>query len=138
MKIANLHKVKGLEAPIVILTKYGRNRGDRSSILVDYSLDTPKAYPFKISVKNGKGSDVDYNFSELTEKKEESKKQYQDELLRLMYVAATRAMNVLIVADDWKFKLGSEKTDKTVIPENSIDKLYSRFELLEFVGSVKQ
>ena len=134
VKIANLHKVKGLEAPIVILTKYGKNRGDRSSILVDYYMDTPKAYPFRISEKNSKGYDSYYNNNDIENKKNESKEQYQYELLRLMYVATTRAMNVLIVADDWEF---DSKAPKSIIPAVSINELYDKISSFSLIAGCR-
>ena len=88
--IANLHKVKGLEAPIVILAdpKNAKNRAPEQH--TDYAQDPPKTYMFSLGY-----SDKSTDFAD--------KKAFEQEILdaekrRLLYVAATRAENALIVS----------------------------------------
>ena len=96
VKIANLHKVKGLEAPIVILAK--PKEGKKESIrFVDYVSNPPIAKISKVKV-----DDPSKNISIVLTNKyvnelpdwEASDESERD---RLAYVGATRARNVLIV-----------------------------------------
>lgn len=112
VKIANLHKVKGLEAPVVILTKYGRSSNDGSPLLIDYSYDSPKAFPLRISKRRGGNSNPSvYECSSFSDKKEVSGNHNKSEQDRLKYVAATRAMNCLIIADGWNLKVENNIKD---------------------------
>lgn len=87
--IANLHKVKGLEAPVVILADPALKDRDADN-RVDYSSNPPQSYIFKLDSSN---KTTDY----ANEAKAELEV-LQSETLRLLYVAATRASNALIVA----------------------------------------
>lgn len=99
--IANLHKVKGLEAPIVILGKAGSG-SKPPKIRIEYKDDengNRVADGYIISVGN-EDSFVSLietnNYKEQADKEKESLLKEQD---RLVYVAATRARNVLIVSE---------------------------------------
>ena len=90
--LANLHKVKGLEAPIVILASpYQKKR--EATVRVDHSVDQPKCWIFSVE-KNF--------FPVLQNHAFESEKELEEEALaaekdRLLYVAATRARRVLLI-----------------------------------------
>ena len=87
--IANLHKVKGLEAPVVILADPA-SKAREADNRVDYSSNPPQSYIFKLDESN---KTTDYKAEA-----EAELEVLQSEKLRLLYVAATRASNALIVA----------------------------------------
>lgn len=87
--IANLHKVKGLEAPVVILADPRATTREPES-RVDYSKDPPESYLFAL---NSSLKTSDYK-----EEKEKEKEVLDAERIRLLYVAATRAEKVLIIS----------------------------------------
>lgn len=88
--VANLHKVKGLEAPIVILAD-PRGSSKEAFSRVDYSKNPPESYIFALdnSVKS----------SDFAAEKALEETVLAAEETRLLYVAATRAGNALIIAD---------------------------------------
>ena len=92
--IANLHKVKGLEAPIVILAAPAR-KSNSPDICV---MDTPegkKCWVFNMKV-DGFPAFSTKGFEAV---KAAEQQQLDEEKIRLLYVAATRARNALIIAD---------------------------------------
>ncbi len=97
--IANLHKVKGLEAPIVILAR-SSTAAYSGDIRVDYSEEgeNPKGYIITIGERldNGRMSPL-IETLQYPEEKDAEKESLKKEGDRLIYVAATRARNVLIV-----------------------------------------
>lgn len=88
--IANLHKVKGLEAPVVILAD-PQMRNLPPTVRVEQDKPRPKCWLFKIGTNC---FCVGYD----TQKEMETAC-IEAERDRLLYVAATRAKQVLIVAD---------------------------------------
>ena len=86
--LANLHKVKGLEAPIVILADPNRRASD-PAYRVDYVVNPPQSWIFKVSsaVSNQYAAEMEQETNAL-----------DAERRRLLYVAATRAENALIVS----------------------------------------
>lgn len=89
--IANLHKVKGLQAKIVILAQ-GTSFANKVS---SRSADN-KCWIFSV----GKYNDIaTKKYSEVADDEKASR---EAEYYRLMYVAATRAENVLLIADPGK------------------------------------
>lgn len=91
--IANLHKVKGLEAPIVILADpNGKNHSP--DIRVEQQDPKPQCWIF--SVRDGLYSQL--SCSGYKEAKDKEIACLEAERKRLLYVAATRARRVLIVA----------------------------------------
>lgn len=106
--IANLHKVKGLEAPIVILVKQGISK-KAPSIRIEYSDDLKTnetiadghIFAFK------EPDETLYNIIETSAYKDYADKEVESlkkEVDRLIYVAATRARNVLIVNETMQKK----------------------------------
>jgi ATP-dependent exoDNAse (exonuclease V) beta subunit len=87
--IANLHKVKGLEANVVILADPRASAREPES-RVDYSQDPPESYIFSL------GSSL--KTSDYAEEKEKEKAVLDAERIRLLYVAATRAEKVLVIS----------------------------------------
>lgn len=95
--LANLHKVKGLEAPIVILgDPTALNR--KPEIRVAYNDTEPKCHIFEIS----QNLNTYLAFSGFDAEKEAEQACLDGERCRLLYVAATRARRVLLVANETK------------------------------------
>lgn len=90
--LANLHKVKGLEKPIVILIS--SKPKTKVSKTADYINN--KAYIFKIEDENYMPFLSTKRFKDI---EEEEKHQAELEEERLIYVAATRARNYLIIEE---------------------------------------
>ena len=87
---ANLHKVKGLEAPVVILADpvcYTRNDPKRR---IERSDGERRAYMFR-------AGQTSISSKKYAERREAEKLCYSAELDRLLYVAGTRCGNILIV-----------------------------------------
>lgn len=103
VRMANLHKVKGLEAPIVILAG-AANRERPVSKRIEHSTESTEGYVFKISPKDAgfKSSaffetnlfDQPYKVAEETSRNAETQ--------RLIYVGATRARNALIICNRYQ------------------------------------
>ncbi|MBR3308832.1 MAG: UvrD-helicase domain-containing protein, partial [Lachnospiraceae bacterium] len=110
--MANLHKVKGLEAPVVILASKG-NRINPPDRRVEHDLNGSDAYIFR--VKKPGGRFVYLQTSEFTEEAEAEKEVSVAEQKRLAYVAATRAKNVLIIGErkssKWKELMDDQMKD---------------------------
>ena len=87
--IANLHKVKGLEAPVVILADPRVSAREPES-RVDYSQEPPESYIFALNPS--------LKTSDYEEEKEKEKAVLNAERMRLLYVAATRAEKVLVIS----------------------------------------
>lgn len=125
--IANVHKVKGLQNKIVILSFHEKNHINKYRELISYSLDETKG----TFILEGEENEI--------VKIERVKEEENAEHLRINYVAATRAENALIIAsnsDDadkcaWSPLLykNSEEQEKfdflkniSEIPLNKVDK----------------
>ena len=110
VSIANLHKVKGLERNIVILSNPScrkRPPAFRRTLTDGYIFSVSE----KVEDKQG-GSDKYNSLIETTEYDTEKEKEVEAlaaEKARLLYVAATRAKNVLIIAS--KVKKDGLETD---------------------------
>ena len=107
--LANLHKVKGLQAPIVILCAPNKG-GNRSLQHVNYDNDIPRA-----DIAGIKGEfapfaerhDIDPQEQKMWDEYEKAEKE------RVEYVGATRAESVLIVAN----KPAPAKPSKSEYPD---------------------
>ena len=92
VRLSNLHKVKGLQAPVVILASPDRRkRSPRSS-----SVHSEKGEDFYVfSAEGGKYISIStHKYDSIKDSEAES---IEAEYKRLIYVAATRAENILIV-----------------------------------------
>ena len=102
--IANLHKVKGLEAPIVILS-YDKKKEPNPSIRIHHDTDSVEGYVFILSKDHKEGKWGDYiSTSDSEPEKNLEIEALNAEEIRKMYVAATRARNALIVSNFGKDK----------------------------------
>ena len=115
--LANLHKVKGLEAPIVILAAAaGRNATGEYRIL--HGDHGSEGYLFALKQKNGVNgrNTVYFETTDNPAEKEAENEALLAEGKRLLYVAATRARNVLILCNRTKQNRGKESTDSKWSP----------------------
>lgn len=100
--LANLHKVKGLEAPIVLLMKAGINNNKTVTTRLDYINN--ESYVFRADEHDRKFSGKYYTLETSMygeeEKLESLESNYEDE--RLKYVAVTRARSYLLIDNSGK------------------------------------
>lgn len=94
--IANLHKVKGLEAPIIILP-IAQAGGGAPSIRIDYQKDSTEGYLFSLNKENVQDG-FHFSTKAFAEEMEKEKGALVAEEARKIYVAATRARNALIIS----------------------------------------
>lgn len=92
--IANLHKVKGLEAPVVILADPQWHKRP-PSVRVEQHADRPQCWIFHV----GNNNIQFFSCVGWDDRKDLEKACMEAERDRLLYVAATRAKRVLIIAD---------------------------------------
>ena len=120
VKISNLHKVKGLQAPIVILAKPKENikNADR---FVDCNYNPPKAYFSKIT--GGEHNQALIETKMFEDQLPRWNAFAQAEKDRLEYVAATRAESLLLVSS--ATKLDSDETSPWVDLVNHITDEYA-------------
>ncbi len=95
--IANLHKVKGLEAPIVILASPNK-KAQTPSIRVEQTDNGPEGWIFSISKKEKENYSPIFSCSDYPDKLAEENESQMAETIRLLYVAATRARRALIIS----------------------------------------
>ncbi len=108
--LANLHKVKGLEAPVVILSAASKSGNNTIEKRLEHEKDDQKGYLFALSQKGQFWNYIET--SQFDEVKDEEKKAVLEERDRAAYVAATRAKNVLIICDSYKITgKGNESRD---------------------------
>ena len=122
--MANLHKVKGLEAPIVILSASTQFRNGVSERFT-HDNNSSEGYVFSLDEQGSNGNSYPlFKTSDYTDEREAEKQALNDENKRLVYVAGTRARNSLIICDSiskvgrneghksiWKPLMESGKTD---------------------------
>lgn len=123
--MANLHKVKGLEAPIVILAA-ASNKGFSATERIEHGEESSEGYIFKLEGdRNENGiNPIYFETSDYGDKKDEENAALKAEGQRLVYVAATRARNALILCDSIYFSRGSEVHDskwKPIIESDTQD-----------------
>lgn len=95
VKIANLHKVKGLEASIVILIySYNKPKTAKDAFVRKEN----KYYFFESSEQSGTKTTIYYKTNENYDIKEKENVFLEEEKLRMLYVAATRARCALIIS----------------------------------------
>ncbi len=97
VRLMNLHKAKGLEAPVVFLANPGKDVAWEPAVHINRTGGLPRGY-YVIKKKKGYTEEIlgqPLNWDELAG----IEKQYLDaEDTRLLYVAATRAKNLLVIS----------------------------------------
>ena len=97
--LANLHKVKGLEAPVVILAGASDYKIP-PSVRMEHGDDGPEGYLFSLKDRSSDSRDAVYfQTSAYAEEKKAEACARDEERIRFLYVAATRARNVLILCN---------------------------------------
>lgn len=97
VRIMNLHKAKGLEAPVVFLAGPCGNLDHDTTVHVDRSSGAGIGY-FSITRKKGYQTEVIAHPPRWTELKEKERLFMNAEQERLLYVAATRAKQLLVIS----------------------------------------
>ena len=96
--VANVHKVKGLEKPVVIICKSGTNYNTKSGVTKHLDYADNKSYVFRLAK-----SDYGFNNYEISDpytysgKLDIEDEKLKEEFYRLEYVAVTRARNYLFI-----------------------------------------
>ena len=109
--MANLHKVKGLEAPIVILAaSSGKSFGSTSRFV--HGEKGSEGYVFSLGEKLDNGGTWKYfETSSFADEKAAEDASLKAEGQRLVYVAATRARNALIICNSVYLRGGNKVQD---------------------------
>jgi len=97
VRLMNLHKAKGLEAPVVFLANPGKKVDKPPKMHIDRGGDTPRGY-FVIEKEKNYRSEILGQPTGWDGFAEKEQKYLDAEELRLLYVAATRAKNLLVVS----------------------------------------
>ena len=107
--MANLHKVKGLEAPIVILAAAPAS-GVHAAYRMRHGDDGSEGWLFSLeSERDGSGiRKVYFQTDDYPDEKAKEEEALKAEGRRLIYVAATRARNVLILCNSIRSVRGNE------------------------------
>ena len=127
VNLANVHKVKGLEKPVVILAYSQKKERDPIN---DSDYSSGKAYVFRTAEyesSSGGGKQYDITSGDLYLSEEQiAKDKKHEEELRLGYVAVTRARNILVfpnkkiaVSNPWSDVLVD---DLPTIPSSTLPK----------------
>ena len=100
--VANIHKVKGLERPVVIICKSGTNNNIKAGITKHMDYNSNQSYIFRLAKKDyGFNSFEISNSLTFPDQLELETKKLKEEFLRLEYVAVTRARNYLLIEKDF-------------------------------------
>lgn len=138
--IANLHKVKGLEAPIVILS-YGSSRTKNAKIRIEHNSKA-EGYIFSLE-KEGDAKGAYITTKQFGDKSEEEKEAIKAEQTRLSYVGATRARNALIMCNShsWvNYKSGGKYKDDSAwkeLMEGDVKNFFSEVTLTASTSKVR-
>jgi ATP-dependent helicase/nuclease subunit A len=101
VRVMNLHKAKGLEAPVVFLADPGGGYASKVDVRIirDHASNAPPVGYFQIREPNKYGSGKPVAQPAGWDQLHDAEKAYLDaEQTRLLYVAATRAKDVLVVS----------------------------------------
>ena len=94
---ANLHKVKGLEAPVIILASEKAPKKKKPLTHTEYAAGKGTSYVFEMKVKKFKPHFA--STSKFSDKMMQETESLRAEGKRLLYVAGTRAKNLLIIGN---------------------------------------
>ena len=105
VKISNLHKVKGLQAPIVILAK-PTSKSQPITSYIDYTASKPNVKFKSIGEKIGEKNVTYVETAQFNSEEDKWLANAEAEHDRLAYVGATRAESALIVCENCTDKVG--------------------------------
>ncbi|MFZ5650707.1 MAG: UvrD-helicase domain-containing protein [Bacillota bacterium] len=97
VRLMNLHKAKGLEAPVVFLANPGKNASHPPDRHISRVGDNPRGY-FVVKKESGYTTEIIGQPPGWDKYSEEEMRYLSAEETRLLYVAATRARNLLVVS----------------------------------------
>jgi ATP-dependent helicase/nuclease subunit A len=97
VRVMNLHRAKGLEAPVVFLADPTGNMTRAPSLHIDRSGERPAGYLEITSARGRYGKAVLAHHPDWPELGDEERLFHVAEAIRLLYVAATRAGSTLVV-----------------------------------------
>ncbi|MDR7240120.1 UvrD-helicase domain-containing protein [Neobacillus drentensis] len=138
VRIMNIHKAKGLEAPIVFLAHPSKSVSPESflSQYIKREDHASKGY-FTFTVKNGYANKEIAIPLEWVSYKAEELKYLTEEELRIIYVAATRAEQALIISshagnkkNPWNILFEMENIEEMELPEVEAFKMNSKSEVI--------
>ncbi|MDT8323403.1 MAG: UvrD-helicase domain-containing protein [Bacteroidota bacterium] len=127
MRIMNVHKAKGLEAPVVILARHSSQQSgrDRQTVCIDRRAQPPRGV-MRVQQRFPGGGGIQVAAPRDWEEVRGAEQRFLDaERERLQYVAATRAESALIVvrrtnestqADSWDILLTGAMQDAPQFP----------------------
>lgn len=120
VRLANLHKIKGLQAPVVILAAPNNKKYDPASYL-DRTDDEVKFTPLDVQVEGAFGkTESAMKANQYDSAIKNAEKDMDAEHLRKLYVAATRAERLLIIAECSEKKTKKKgKTETTELVSNN-------------------
>ncbi len=97
VRLMNLHKAKGLESPVVILANPAKNSSFAPSVHISRCGGSPRGY-FLVEKKGQYTSEILGQPAGWEQFSKEEEEYLHAEEKRLLYVAATRAKNLLVVS----------------------------------------
>ena len=131
--LANLHKVKGLEAPVVILAYWYNiaSPADTPGIRIERGEEGAKGYLFSADSPEKYGAFQNKKYLQTDAFHEEYMREsdaIQAEFLRLVYVAATRARNALIISRSGYYDLRRKSFREVPKWNILLDMMYCNYE----------
>ena len=120
VRLMNLHKAKGLEAPVVFLAQPYKAVSQRAEIHIKRQGTEPRGY-FVFSHQRGFQSECLAQPVGWDEYENEELKYLREEENRLVYVAATRSKNLLVVSRSLKDKVLKKNPWVLLLEEPSAD-----------------
>ncbi len=132
--LANVHKVKGLEAPVVIIASDTNKNNKSPQKCLDY--ENNKSYIWQIRKDDGNNSyelNVAYKYEEIKEKESNELKAEKE---RLKYVGVTRARNYLFInvtSSEWKNMI-NEKFQEFEIEDSRIENFSNKDKIIKDIN----
>ena len=122
VRFMNLHKAKGLEGGITILTNRKSQKKDRIPEYTSSEKNQNQEYDYYGCISDNFSVMHGYNCNEESKKLlQVAKTEDEAEKIRLEYVAATRAKEVLIVTQEYGSEAPFSRYEK---PENDIESIF--------------
>lgn len=133
VRVMNLHKSKGLEAPVVFLDGDSSFKEDKLTSYIDRDKNGDEKVVYGLYKQNGYNQSIIYTPKELEQFRKTANRHENAEFIRLLYVAATRAKQLLFIGINtsdknngvyWRTFLGDEKLNE--LPNEQIKSRLSK------------